>query len=177
MPRKEIWSSWVYKIIVFSLCPAHAAYGSFHGCWRAWLMGWRAAVLMFLMYSAWQGERQFLGEVAWGKSKCKSLKTEEDLSDSDFMPERFFKIKGVFPTWWLTCKLEWWYSMFLMSFSPQVSWELTFHCSHCINHLWGELKYETIGACHPQLESNLNEFAPVLLLRPALQTPGGWKAV
>lgn len=62
------WSSWVYKTIVFCLCPACAAYGSFHGCWRAWLMGRGAVGLVFLMCSTWQGESEALGEVTRGKS-------------------------------------------------------------------------------------------------------------
>lgn len=62
------WSSRVYKTIVFCLCPACAAYGSFHGCWRAWLMGRAAVGLVLLMCSAWQGESEALGEVTRGKS-------------------------------------------------------------------------------------------------------------
>lgn len=87
MPGKEIWSSWVYKPIVFSLCPAHAAYGSFHGCWRAWLMGWRAAGLIFLMYSSWQGE------VTWGKSKYigdgRLRRIRQTATECAFMPKCF----------------------------------------------------------------------------------------
>lgn len=39
-------------------------------------------------------------------------------------------------TWQLVCESEWWYIMFLMSFLPKVSQELTFQCNHCISHLW-----------------------------------------
>lgn len=60
---------------------------------------------------------------------------------------------------------------------------LTFQCNHRVKPPLGDLllKYERICACHPQLGSSLSGFAPVLLLRLALQSERffglrGWKA-